>query len=323
MKALVLIGGLGTRLRPITYSVPKQLIPIAGQPMLYHVLDLLPSDVEEVVLASGYKAEAIDRYVRDHPPRWPVRTVREVEPLGTGGGMRNAADGMSDPFFLLNSDVIARADLAAMARRRAERDAIGVMALASVDDTRPFGVAALDAEDRITAFVEKPEPKDAPSHWINAGLAVWRRSVLDRIPSGRPSSFEREVVPHLLDRRVFGFRLAAYWDDAGTPERLLHAQRLLFDDGRGGPGTVPPGATGTGPVAVLEGANVDGAVFGSYVTVGRRSRIGAGARIENSVIMDDAEIGEGAIVTGSLVGPSVRVLAGSRVENATLGAGPS
>ncbi len=318
MKALVLIGGFGTRLRPLTYSLPKQLLLLAGKPMLYHVLDLLPADVEEVVLATGYKAGVIDAFVRTHPVRWPIRTVSEAEPLGTGGGMKNAGGGMSDPFFLLNSDVIASADLAEMLRRHRSSGGIGTMALARVEDTRPFGVAALDAADRITAFVEKPEPRDAPSNWINAGLAVWDRAVLDRIPPGRPVSFEREVVPGLLSEGVFGYRLPAYWDDAGTPERLLNAQRLLFDDGRGGPGKLPPGSTGEGPVATMEGAVAQGASFGRYVTLGPNTRVEPGAYVDNSVLMDGVVVERGARVSGSILGPRVRVAAGARLENAIL-----
>ena len=321
MKALVLIGGFGTRLRPVTYSVPKQLIPIAGKPMLYHVLDLLPPDVEEVVLATGYKSEMIDAYVRAHRPRWPVRTVPEAEPLGTGGGMKNAGGAMSDPFFLLNSDVIAAADLRALAARQAAHRGIGTMALAEVDDPRPYGVAALADEDRITAFVEKPEPKDAPSRWINAGLAVWRRDVLDRIPAGRPVSFEREIVPGLLPDRLYGFRLPAYWDDAGTPERLLHAQQLLFDDGRGGDVRRPPGARGTGPVSSMDGAIADGAVLGPWVTLGRGVTVEPDARVENSVVMDGSVIGRGASVVGSILGPGARVPPGRTVRGAVLGEG--
>jgi mannose-1-phosphate guanylyltransferase len=319
MKALVLIGGLGTRLRPLTYHVPKQLIPIAGKPMLYHVLDLLPPDVEEVVLATGYKADLIDAYVRAHPPRWPVRTVPEAEPLGTGGGMRNAGDGMSDPFYLLNSDVIASADLVALASLQASRGGIGTMALAEVDDTRPYGVAALGEGDRIVGFVEKPDPEHAPSHWINAGLAVWRREVLDRIPADRPSSFEQEVVPYLLDRGLYGFRLGGYWDDAGTPERLLRSQKLLFDAGRGGKGNLPGGAFGTGPVAVMSGATAFGASFGKYVTLGPRTVVEAGAHVENSVLMDEVHVEREAIVIGSIVGPHSRVRAGHRVSGQVLG----
>jgi len=319
MKALVLIGGFGTRLRPVTFAVPKQLIPIAGKPMLYHVLDLLPPDVEEVVLATGYRADQIETYVRAHPPHWPIRTVSEAEPLGTGGGMRNAGDGMSDPFFLLNSDVIASADLAALARLHEARRGIGTMALAEVEDTRPYGVAALGDQDRITGFVEKPEPEAAPSHWINAGLAVWRREVLDQIPAGRPSSFERETVPGLLDRGLYGFRLSGYWDDAGTPERLLRSQKLLFDAGRGGKGTVPPGAFGSGPVAAMSGATATGASFGRYVTLGPGAIVEPGAHVENSILMEGAHVDREATVIGSLLGPHARVHPHHRVIGQVIG----
>jgi len=319
MKALVLIGGLGTRLRPITHELPKQLIPLAGKPMLYHVLDLLPPDVEEVVLATGYLSAKVEEYVRSDPPGRPVRTVSESEPLGTGGGMRNAGSSMSDPFFLLNSDVIAAVDLVALARLQERRGGIGTMALAEVADPRPYGVAALGPNDQILRFVEKPELADAPSRWINAGIAIWRRSVLDRIPPGRPVSFEREIVPGLLGERAYGFRLDRYWEDAGTPERLLHAQRLLFDDHRGGAGTLPAGSTGRGPVALMESAEVRGATFGPYVTLGRSARVEAGAHVENSVVMDGAVIERGARVVGSLVGPGVRVPAGQVLQGEVRG----
>jgi len=321
MKALMLIGGFGTRLRPITYSVPKQLIPLAGKPMLFHVLDLLPGDVEEVVLATGYKAELIDAFVRAHPPRFPTRTVSEAEPLGTGGGMKNAGDGMSDSFFLLNSDVIARVDLAEMARRHAAHGGIGTMGLAEVEDTRPYGVAALDADDRIEAFVEKPEPTEAPSHWINAGFAVWNREVLDAVPAGRAVSFEREILPGLLGRGVYGFRMSGYFDDAGTPERLLRAQKLLFDDGRGGKGTLPSGAFGRGPVALMTGANATGASFGPYVTLGPEVMVEAAAHVENSILMEGVHVEKDATVSASILGPKVRVRSGHRVVGQILGEG--
>ena len=321
MKALVLIGGFGTRLRPVTYAVPKQLIPLAGKPMLYHVLDLLPSDVEEVVLATGYKSDQIAAYVGQHPPRWPVRTVSEAEPLGTGGGMRNAGDTMSDPFLLLNSDVIADVDLRALSSQHAVKGGLGTMTLTEVEDTRPYGVADLTADDRISRFVEKPEPERAPSHWINAGISIWRRELLEEVPRGRAVSFEQEILPRLLDRGVFGFRFRGYWDDAGTPERLLRSQRLLFDGGRGGPGRPPEGASGTGPVAVLDGARVQGASFGPYVTVGANATVGAGTHLEDSVVMDGAEIGPDARVVGSLVGPNARVRPGHRLDHRVLGEG--
>jgi mannose-1-phosphate guanylyltransferase len=322
MKALVLIGGFGTRLRPITYSIPKQLIPIAGQPMLYHVLDLLPAEVDEVVLATGYKADVIERYVRAHPPRMRVAFVEEKTPLGTGGGMRNAGDDISDPFLLLNSDVIAQVDIAALVASHRRSGGVGTMTLTEVEDTRPYGVAALGAEDRIVAFVEKPKPEDAPSHWINAGVQVWNRAVLERIPRGRPVSFETEIVPGLLAHGIFGFRSSGYWEDAGTPERLLHAQRLLFDAGRGGPGVRPHGATGRGPTSVGRDVRAEGAEIGPYSCLGDGVVLGSGARVENSVVMEGAIVRSGATVLGSVVGPGMEVRGGSRVEGQVVGESP-
>ncbi|MGA7476038.1 MAG: NDP-sugar synthase [Thermoplasmata archaeon] len=321
MKALMLVGGFGTRLRPITYSVPKQLIPLAGKPMLFHVLDLLPDDVEEVVLATGYKADVIDAFMRAHPPRWPVRTVSEAEPLGTGGGMKNAGDGMSDPFFFLNSDVIVRVDLPEMVKQHTVHGGIGTMGLCEVDDPQPYGVAALDPDDRIRAFVEKPTLADAPSHWINAGFAVWKREAIDAVPAGRAVSFEREVIPGLLEKRVYGFRSASYFDDAGTPERLLRSQRLLFDDGRGGKGTLPSGAFGKGPVALMAGARASGASFGPYVTLGPGATVEAGAHVENSILMEGVYVEKDASVLGSVLGPKVRVRSGHRLVGQVLGEG--
>jgi mannose-1-phosphate guanylyltransferase len=321
MKALVLIGGFGTRLRPVTYAVPKQLIPIAGKPMLYHVLDLLPDDVEEVVLATGYKADEIGAYVRAHPLRWPTRTVPEAEPLGTAGGMKNAGGDMSDPFFLLNADVIASADLAALRATHADRGGIGTMSLFEVEDPQPYGVAALGPRDRITTFVEKPEPKDAPSRWINAGISIWRRDALTPIPDGRAVSFEREILPGLLSQGVYGFRLTGYWEDAGTPERLLHAQQLLFDDRRGGKGGVPVGAHGSGPVAEMGECSCRGASFGKYVTLAPDVTVETGARIENSILMDGAFVERDATVISSVLGPRVRVRSGRRVTGQVLGEG--
>jgi mannose-1-phosphate guanylyltransferase len=319
MKALVLIGGFGTRLRPVTYSVPKQLIPIAGKPMLYHVLDMLPADVEEAVLATGYKADEISRYVTEHPPKIPVRTVPETEPLGTGGGMRNAGGDISDPFLLLNSDVIAGFDVATLLARHAEHGGMGAMTLVEVDDPSPYGVAELDADDRIRRFIEKPKREEAPSRWINAGLGVWKRDVIGRIPDRTPVSWEQDVVPGLLADGVYAYRATGFWEDAGTPERLLRAQRYLFDAGRGGRKSVPSGTTGKGPVAVDPSAMVEGASFGGSVTVSAHATVGAGAYLEDSVILERATVEPGASVLHSIVGPRARVRSGHRVTHQVLG----
>jgi mannose-1-phosphate guanylyltransferase len=319
MKALVLIGGFGTRLRPVTYSVPKQLIPIAGKPMLYHVLDMLPAGVEEAVLATGYKADEIARYVAEHPPKIPVRTVPEAEPLGTGGGMRNAGGDMSDPFLLLNSDVIAGFDVATLLARQAAHGGVGTMTLVEVEDPSPYGVAELDPDDRIRRFIEKPKREEAPTRWINAGLSVWKREVLGRIPDRAPVSWEQEVVPGLLPEGVYAYRATGFWEDAGTPERLLRAQRYLFEAGRGGRRAIPSGTTGTGPVAIDPSASVEGASFGGSVTVSAHATVGAGAYLEDSVILERATIDPGASVLHSIIGPRARVHGGHRVSHQVLG----
>jgi mannose-1-phosphate guanylyltransferase len=321
VKALVLVGGLGTRLRPITYTLPKQLIPLAGRPMLYHVLELLPPEVDEVVLASGYKGDVLREYVERHPPRWKTQVVTEPTPLGTGGGLRFAGAELSDPFLLLNSDVIANAGLRGLLAVQSARNGVGAMTLFEVEDTRPYGVAALDSEDRITAFVEKPEPADAPSHWVNAGMSIWRRRVIDQIPAGQPVSWEKEIVPTLLPDRIYGYRFQGYWEDAGTPDRLLNAQRLLFADGRGGPGRIPHGSQGKGPVALEEGASVEAAVFGGNVHLGMRSVVGPGAYLENSIVMEGVTIGPRASVVNSILGPGVQIAADAEVRGQVLGAG--
>jgi len=234
--------------------------------------------------------------------------------------MRNAGDGMSDPFLLLNSDVIAAIDVPALVEFHRAKGGVGTMTLAEVEDPEPYGVAALDASDRIERFVEKPKRADAPSRWINAGLQVWRREVLDAIPRGRPVSFESEIVPGLLGRGIFGFRSPGFWEDAGTPPRLLRAQRLLFDAGRGGRGTIPKGSYGRGPVAMGTSVEAHGASFGPYVTLGDRVHVAPGAHVEEAVLMDDVQVGEGASVRRSILGPGVRVASGTSVEGVVLGA---
>ncbi|MGI0067821.1 MAG: sugar phosphate nucleotidyltransferase [Thermoplasmata archaeon] len=312
MKALLLIGGLGTRLRPLTEAVPKQLIPIAGKPVLYHVFDLLPRDTEEVVLAMGYRAADIEAYVRAHPLPFPVRSVVESSPLGSGGAMRFAGEGMSDPFYLLNTDVVAQVDPSELRAQLGRYHALGVMGLTEVDDTRPYGVAALDG-DRIVRFVEKPQPAEAPSRWANAGVAVWSRQVLDAIPAGRSLSFEQEIMPKLLDRGVYGYRMTGFWEDAGTPTRLLHAQRLLFDGGRAEAPGRPAGARGSARVCCEVSARVDGVEFGDYVTVGADAELAAGTRIADSVLLGGVRIGKGATITRSIIGPGARIADGATI----------
>jgi mannose-1-phosphate guanylyltransferase len=318
---------MGTRLRPLTYQVPKQLIPIAGQAALTHVFDLVPPGVQEIVLACGYKAEEIARYLKAHPYPIPVRLVREETPLGTGGGMKNVADHVSDPFLLFNGDVVTGADISALVREHLRHRALGTMSLFEVEDTKPYGVAELDAEGRIVKFVEKPEPAEAPSHWINAGASIWARSLLDRIPEGRPVSFEQEIIPGVLTRSpnppsagtsaegIYGFTFRNWWEDAGTLDRMLHAQRLLFDhpERRRAPWRTPAVPRVVPPVAVGEDCQIEGARVGAYVTLGDRVTLEKDSIVEDAIVMDGARIGQGAHVRHVIIGPDYRVPDGASV----------
>jgi mannose-1-phosphate guanylyltransferase len=276
------------------------------------VLDLLPPEVDEAFFATGYLSEEIEQFVRENPPKVRVKCFHEATPLGTGGGLKNAAGAASDPFLMLNSDVISDLDTAGMLAFHRAKGGIGTMSLSEVEDTRPYGVAALESDDRISRFVEKPAPEAAPSHWINAGVQVWSRSVLDEIPTGRPVSFEVEVMPKILPKRIFGFRSRGFWEDAGTPARLLNAQRLLFDHGRAD--HLASGATKSSPtdsVSALPGSRTDGARLGPYVHVGREAKIGRGASVQNSILMDGAVVGADAVIRDSLLGPRSTVADGT------------
>lgn len=321
INAVALVGGFGTRLRPVTYQVPKQLIPLAGQPILFHALDVLPSETSSVTLACGYKAEVFEAYLASHPYRLPVRIVREERPLGTGGALKHASEGVSDPFALVNGDVISSLDMDTMLQFHRAHGGIGTMSLFEVEDPSPYGVATLDPSQRIRAFVEKPPKEQAPSRWINAGAHIWSRSVLDHIPGGREVSLEKEVLGGLLAKGLYGYPFRGWFEDAGTPPRLLNAQRILFDHPRKGrflPRVRLPGAQVLPPVATGRECRGEGSRVGRYVTLGDRVVLGEGARVEDAILLDDVKVGKGAVVRRSILGAGCVVEAGTVIEDQCL-----
>lgn len=321
ITAIALVGGFGTRLRPVTFQVPKQLIPLAGQPILFHALDVLPAEVSAITLACGYKADVFEEYLRSHPYRVPVRIVKEEKPLGTGGAMRHASQGASEPFALVNGDVISSLDMDALLRFHRTHGGMGTMSLFEVEDPSPYGVAALDAEQRITGFVEKPPREQAPSRWINAGAQVWTRDIFEHIPPGREVSLEKEVLPHLLEKGLYGFPFRGWFEDAGTPARLLNAQRILFDHPRQGkflPRVRLPGAQVLPPVATGKECRGVGSQVGRYVSLGDRVELGEGSRVEDSILLDRVKVGKGAVVRRSILGPGYEVRPGAVVEDQCL-----
>jgi len=291
MEAIILSGGLGTRLRPLTYARPKPLLPIANRPMLAHLLDRLPDAVDRAVLAAGYRVDDIRAWVEDNPHRVDVTVVEEEQPLGTGGAIKNVADEITGPFLCFNGDVISSAPLEEMIATREERDATGVIALWEVDEPEHFGVVDLDG-DEITRFVEKPEPGQAPSNLINAGTYCFDEDVLDHIEADRKVSLEKEVFPQLLEQghSLLGTSFEGHWIDCGRPEVYLEAHELLLE----------------GPTLLGEDARLDGEVD-DWACLGEGARVEAGARLSRSVLLDDAHVEAGARLQNTILGQGVRV----------------
>jgi mannose-1-phosphate guanylyltransferase len=326
LEAVIVAGGFGTRLLPLTTHRPKHLLEVGGVPFLEHqVSRLAAAGVGHVVLATSYRADLFEPVLGDGS-RWGIRLsyVQEDEPLGTGGAIRNVAGVLGpDPegaVVVLNGDVLSGHDLAAQLEDfETPRDGRPVdvsLHLVEVEDARPFGCVPTDGAGRVTAFVEKSD--DPVTRQVNAGCYVFRRRVVDAIPSGRVVSVERETFPGLVAHGavVVGYVENAYWRDVGTPEALVASSRDLVLGVTTSPATDRP----AGPAWVEDGAEVSASARvdgGSTVAAG--ARVGAGAHVSGSVLMAGASVGDGAEVVDSVLGPRSAVAAGLRLRAVTLG----
>ena len=323
MEAIVLVGGLGTRLRPLTLDIPKPMLPVAGVPFLTHQLArLAAAGVDHVVLATSYRAEVFKAHFGDGAALGVrVDYVTETEPLGTGGGIRNVASmltsGPTEPIVVLNGDVLSGHDIAAQLKLHEDGGAAATLHLVRVDDPRAFGSVPTDDSGRVTAFVEKsPEPV---SDQINAGCYVFRRSVIDGIPAAEVVSVERSTFPQLLaaGEPVLGYVDNAYWLDVGNPAAIVQASADLVRGVAPSPAVAAPGEALVAPTAeVHESASVHG---GSAVADG--ARIGAGAVVDASIVGSGARIGDGAEIVRSVIGTDVMVGADCRLVDVVVGAG--
>ena len=312
MIAVVLVGGEGTRLRPLTFTTPKQLLPIAGVPMIERVIaNLAHHGIDQVVLSMGYRPDAfVEAYPDERCAHLPVRYAIEPEPLDTAGAVRFAARwaGIDERFVVVNGDVLTTLDLGALVTLHADRGAEATISLTPVDDPSRFGVVPTDETGRVLAFIEKPAPDTAPTNLINAGTYVLEPTVLDRIADDRRVSIERETFPVLAEEgRLFALASDAYWIDTGTPETYLQANLDVIGDG---------------PPLVADSAHVDSDATVTRAVIGAGCRVDARAAVTDSVLIDGARVGEGAIVSRSMVGPGAVIGAGARLEAlSVIGAG--
>ncbi|MGW0024222.1 sugar phosphate nucleotidyltransferase [Rhodococcus sp. NPDC003383] len=319
--AVILVGGQGTRLRPLTLSAPKPMLPTAGVPFLTHLLARIrEAGIKHVVLGTSFKAEVFEEHFADGSDLGlEIEYVTETEPLGTGGGIRNVLPKLrADNVMVFNGDVLGGTDLGAILDTHTRTDADVTLHLVRVGDPRAFGCVPTDADGRVTAFLEKTQ--DPPTDQINAGCYVFKREIIESIPEGRPVSVEREVFPALLTegKRVFGHVDAAYWRDMGTPEDFVRGSADLV---RGiAPSPALPGQRGES--LVHPGASIaPGALLIGGTVVGRGAEIGAGARLDGAVIFDGAKVEAGAVIERSIIGFGVRVGPRALIRDGVIGDG--
>jgi mannose-1-phosphate guanylyltransferase len=320
VQAIVLVGGEGTRLRPLTEKVPKPALTLVDRPFLAYMIEWLAGHgVDEVVLACGFLPDVLREALAGEEDRAGVSIhyVAEPEPRGTAGAIRFAAEQLGDDlderFLALNGDVLTDLDLSALLRIHEERGARATIALHPVEDSSAYGLVGTDGDGTVLEFLEKTG-RQAPGE-INAGMYVLERPVLDLIPPGEKVSIERDVFPRLVGEGLYGLRLDGYWMDIGTPERYLQASWDILE--RRVETRVAPTAPGQ---LIAADAEVDGgAEIGPRAVIGPGCRISAGALVRDSVLLDGCTVDAGARVAGSILSAGVSVAEDASLEGVVVG----
>ena len=343
MQALILAGGEGTRLRPLTSTVPKPVVQLVDRPFISYMIEWLRGHgVDDVILACGFMADGVRSVLGDGSSFGvSLRYVEEPEPLGTGGALKYAEDLLAERFFMLNGDCLTDIDLTAQLRQHERTGARATLALIPVDDPSAYGLVRRGDDLEVRQFVEKPSPDEIDTNLINAGAYILEHDVLDGMgASGTKISIEREVFPALVGHGLYGYEASGYWLDIGTPERYLQATFEILEgdvqteigrrvaeaggvlvegDATGVAGTIHgPALCGSGCVVAAT------AIVGSRTVLGRGVSVGAGAHIESSVLLDGASVGAGTRISSSIVGADVQIGDHCRVEGrVVLGQGVS
>jgi mannose-1-phosphate guanylyltransferase len=346
LPAVILVGGQGTRLRPLTERIRKDMLPLVDRPLLAYTFEHLRSHgVRRGIISCGYLPTQIQEHFGDRYGDLDLEYRVEPEPLGTAGGIAFAADGADSSFFALNGDSLREADLGALVDFHRSTGARATILLTPVADPTRYGLVRIASDGRVSTFLEKPRPEEIDTDLINAGLYVLEPDVLEHVPPNRSVSIERDVFPRLADEgSVYGLALEGYWLDVGTPESYLQAHRDVLErsfptevgDALGSDFTlveetahVEAGARLVPPVYVGPEATVEaGARAGSLAVIGAGAHVGAGAVVESSVLGARSSIGPNAVLIGSVVGDSASIGEASEVRNlavvgpgATLGRG--
>jgi len=331
VQALILAGGEGTRLRPLTSTIPKPVVPLAGRPFIAYMLDWLHGHgVEEAIIACGFMADDV-RAVLGDGAQFGLRLkyVEEPRPLGTGGALKFAEGLLEERFLMLNGDVLTDLDLSAQLRQHRETSARATLALVEVLDPSAYGLVLLADDGSVTAFLEKPGQENlAPAgtntgasdpNLINAGVYVLERDVLDELaPAGTASSIEHDVFPKLVAQGLFGYAATGYWLDIGTPERYLQGTFDLLDGTARGSGATSNEAYGehtVAPALIEPGATIgEGASVGPYAVLGAEATVAERVRIERAVVLEGTSVGAGSLIADAIICPRAHIGDGCRIE---------
>jgi mannose-1-phosphate guanylyltransferase len=335
MKAILLAGGKGTRLRPLTIHTPKPIVPIFERPFLHYQLDLLKQvpEIDEVILSLNYQPRRIEEIFGDGGDSGlGIRYVVEPAPLGTAGAVRYAGESIRESVVVFNGDVLTQVDLAAVIRLHRERNAKATIVLTPVENPSAYGLVETDASGNIQRFLEKPKPDEITCDTINAGIYILEPDTFDRIPKDTPWSIERSFFPSLIERgeTFVAYVYRGYWIDIGTPEKYMQVHRDIMDGRYKAPpftgeaskvwvspdARVEEGVTLEGPCFVDEGAIVKtGARVGPYAVVGRQCHIEEHATVEQAIVWANTRISQEAIVRRSIIGRHCHIGRSAIVED--------
>jgi len=339
MKAVVLAGGFGTRLRPLSCTRPKHLFPIGNKPQLDWTIEkLAKSRTKEVILAVNYMADVYVQHYKKSKHKPKISFSRDIlpsgtrtlfqRPLGTGGPIKNAEKliGHKEPFLVLNGDVLTNIDYSElMKRHKNSKQATATIALYSVEDPSRYGVAELAKDNRVLRFIEKPAREKAPNNLINAGIYVLEPEIFDYIPSGRPVSIEREIFPKLAEEgKLYGYNFKGLWVDIGEPEDYLKANKLWLDH------EIRKSQIGKNvhmkdEVKIKNPSTIDNGTtigkkseIGPHVTLGEHVTVGKGVHIENSIIFSGAIISDFTSIKGAIIGEAAMIGSLVKIESGCL-----
>ena len=306
MEAIILAGGFGTRLRPLTYTRAKSLLPILNKPMIAHIIEKLPKQFDKVILAVNYRKDQIEKYFKENDFGKEIIVNDEPKPLGTGGAVKFAEAHISGRFFVLNSDIICSLNLNDMIEFHKKNKSVSTISLWPVENVSEFGVADVKENGNIVGFVEKPKPEDAPSKFINAGAYFLEPEILDYIETGHLVSMEKEIFPEIIKdtRRFFGYKFKGFWMDIGRISSYLEVNKFLLNKTN---------------LNILKGKNcvLNGKI--TKTSLGDNVIIGNNSIVNSAIIYDNVTIGENVNIKNCILGENSKIGDFSNMKDSVIG----